>query len=54
MKEGNLFLLFILHVEISQTKAFLLRSWCCGEALDEYGSTKLVSYNVLKYGEVIE
>jgi hypothetical protein len=44
MKEGNLFLLFILHVEISQTKTVLLGSRYCSEALDEYGYTKLVSY----------
>jgi hypothetical protein len=55
MKEGTLFVSFILHVEISQTKTLLLRSWYCWEALDEYRYTPSWFHNVLKYGgEVIE
>jgi hypothetical protein len=44
MKEGNLFVLFILHVEISQTKSLLMCSCYCWEALYEYRYTKLVSW----------
>jgi hypothetical protein len=55
MKEGNLLVLFILHVEISQTKTL----FCCalgivGKLLMSTGTPRWF-HNVLKYGgEVIE